>query len=343
MAQRRVTLADVSRAAGVGPATVSRALAADERQDVSAATRERVRRIARELGYRPSAAARALRGGGHRMLSAIVPDTAWGWYEPIMLAAYRAAAAAGYRLVAHPIAGLDGGAAAVIEGMDDMPSEGVLLFGQADRAPVRDAAQRRRMPLVCIDDSALDVLMPTLGPDNRAGAASLVTHLLETGRRRIAVLCPDAGASYNRDRIDGYRQALDHAHITYDPRLVLQSSAAGEETSAAVPELEELLKDDPAVDALFCLADLSAAPALRTLRALGLSIPRDIAVAGFDDERAARLYDPPLTTVRQPYSEMGQLAVEMLIRAIQGEPATPVRTTLPTELIVRGSTTAAAA
>ncbi|MER6212079.1 substrate-binding domain-containing protein [Streptomyces sp. NPDC001642] len=87
--------------------------------------------------------------------------------------------------------------------------------------------------------------------------------------------------------MDGYQQALDEAQTTYVPSLVLYSMAAGDGTSAGVPEPAQLLADDPTVDGLFCLTDLSAAPALRTLRASGLSIPRAIAIAGFDDARAA--------------------------------------------------------
>lgn len=335
---RRVTLADVSQAAGVGMATVSRALAAHDHPDVNPRTRERVRRIAKELGYRPSATARALRSGGYRALSAVVPDQAWGWWEPVIRGAFRAASQEGYQLLVHPIAGLYGGASSVIEGLVNVPTEGVMVFGSAGDVAVRDAAGRLNLPAVMIDDYAAHVVLPTIAPDNRAGARTAVEHLITQGRRRIAILLAWEEGDFAAQRLAGYFEALDAAGIARDDRLIIRCDDALNESITTWPRLDEIMKQGIEFDGLFCIADLMAAPALRSLRGAGRSVPQDVSVIGFDDERAAQLLDPPLTTIRQPYDSMGERAVHLLLRSISGEQVPLSRIELPTQLVIRQST-----
>lgn len=340
---KRVTLADVSRVAGVGAATVSRALG--DHPDVSAATRQRVRDVAQQLGYRPSIAARALRGGGFRAISAIVPDEAWGWWEPVIHAASDAAAEAGYQLMVHPIAGIEGGAASVVDGLASMPTEGVIVISVPDQATVRKACDDIGLPAVAIDDTAPLIQFPTVSPRNREGAKAVVAHLIEQGRSSIALLRGTLEPSDRQwgaglfidEREAGYRDAHAEAGLTVDEELIIDVAQPFAETAVTWPELDTLLSGGARIDGLFCIADLMAPPAYRTLRKHGLAIPADVAVAGFDDERAARLVDPPLTTVRQPYRELGSTAVRLLLQAIHGEDVPHVRHELATEVIPRES------
>jgi LacI family transcriptional regulator len=340
---RRVTLTDVSKAAGVGIATVSRALG--DHPDVSAATRERVRAVAAELGFRPSATARALRSGGFRAISAIVPDSGWGWWEPVVHAAFEAASDAGFRLLVHPVAGNEDGVAGVVDSLENVPTEGVIVISVPDQAAVREACDRIRLPGVAIDDSAIEVAFPSVSAANRAGAREVVEHLIAGGRRDIALVTVAedlatigwGAGRFVQDRTEGYREALAAAGIPFDERLVAHIEPSPDDSLERCDELEALLRSGRRVDAVFCLFDLAAAPVLRSLRAEGFRVPQDIAVAGFDDERAARLVDPQLTTARQPYPEMGQLAVDLLLRLIDGESLPDDRHELPTELIVRAS------
>lgn len=340
---RRVTLADVSKAAGVGMATVSRAMG--DHPDVSEGTRERVRAIAAELGYRPSVTARALRTGGFHAISAIVPDEGWGWWEPVVRAAHTAATARGYQLLVHP-ADSEGGLAATVDGLSSIPTEGVIVISVPDQDAVREACDRIALPAVAIDDTSYATRFPTVSAANRDGARTVVEHLLAQGRRSIAMVRgrldethPVWGDGLFLDeRLLGYRDALEAAGIAYDERLVIDVADPFDETRTTLPEIDALLADGPAIDAVFCAADLMAAPVLRSLRASGRAVPGDVAVAGFDDERAALLVDPQLTTVRQPYAEMGTLAVEMLLRAVAGEAVAEERTEIAPELVVRAST-----
>jgi LacI family transcriptional regulator len=339
----KVTLRDVSAAAGVGMATVSRALG--DHPDVSAETRDRVREIAQRLGYRPSVAARALRRGGFHAISVVVPDNGWGWWEPVVHSAFAAASAAGYQMLVHPIAGTAGGVAAVVESLENVPTEGVIVVSVPDQQSVRDACDRIGIPGVAIDDSSPSIHFPTVSPTNRVGARDITTHLITTGRSRIAFIRPSTvsvdptwgDGLFLRERELGYRDALEFAGIALDDSLLVDVSDSGD-GQPGCDELGRLLDSGTAVDAIFCAYDGLASPVLRELSSRGLRIPQDIAVAGFDDERAALLVNPQLTTVRQPYSAMGQAAVDLLLRAIGGDAAQVARHEFDTELIVRGST-----
>lgn len=341
---RRVTLADVSRAAGVGVATVSRALG--DHPDVSQATRERIRDMARTLGYRPSASARALRSGDYRALSVIVPDAGWGWWEPVVRAAFKAAASEGYQLMAHPVAGTEGGAAAIVEALVNVPTDGVIVIGVPDQQGVRAACDNIALPAVAIDDTNRDVRFPTISAKNRQGAQLAVQHLIDQGCRSIGLIRPNMEAEkadwgdglFIDQRTLGYQDALSAAGIAVDNALVIDCADPFNESQEHWSGLEAVLSSGRKVDGLFCVADAMAAPALRTLRARGLNVPRDVAVVGFDDERAALLLDPQLTTIRQPYAEMGNFAVELLLRMIQGEDVGRHRHEFNTELIQRCST-----
>lgn len=185
--------------------------------------------------------------------------------------------------------------------------KGILILGSADDVEVKDAAGRLRLPIVAIDDAADNVLMPTVGTDSRAGVRLAVEHLLATGRRRIAYLRSDFDLFYTREREAGYVNALRDAGLLNDPRLIVTCKDTGSSATTTYPELDRFLASGASFDALVLEGDNLAVPALRALRRAGLSVPDDVAVVGFDDDRLARIIDPPLTTVRQPY-ELGRVA-----------------------------------
>ncbi|WP_231479822.1 MULTISPECIES: LacI family DNA-binding transcriptional regulator [unclassified Microbacterium] len=338
-----MTLTDVSRAAGVGIATVSRAMG--DHPDVSEATRDRIRTIARELGYRPSVAARALRRGGFHAISVIVPSTVWTWWELIADSCIETAAAVDYQVFIHPVRGGET-VAEVIAGLSNVPTEGVIVIGVPDQRSVRDACDSLGIPGVAIDDSSVDIHLPSISAANYAGAREVVEHLLDLGRSRIAfVRSRFAGGSpvwgdfyYVQERERAYRDALISAGIAVDENLIVET--VYDETAPGCPELGETLDRGHSVDAVFCAFDVLAATVLHELAARGHRVPDRVAVAGFDDERAAVLVTPQLTTARQPYIEMGRTAVELLLQSLSDLPPPVRRYEFPTQLIVRGSTTA---
>jgi LacI family transcriptional regulator len=342
MMAQKVTLADISREAGVGIATVSRAMG--DHKDVSPATRDRIRAVARQLGYRPSVAARALRRGGFHVISAIVPDDAWGWWEPVVRSAFETASEAGYQMLVHPVAGAPGGLAAVIEGLENIPTEGVIVISVPDQKSVREACDSIGIPGVAIDDSSQDIHFPSISAANYSGAAEITRHLLSLGRSRVVFLRTPAGEAdalggqelFIREREQAYRDVLAGAGIAINENLIVET--AYDETAPRCPELGQLLETGRTFDAIFCAFDGLAAPAMRELATRGLRVPEDVAVAGFDDERAALLVSPQLTTARQPYAEMGRAAVKLLLQSLSAERPDLKRYEFDTQLIERPST-----
>ncbi|MEN2740216.1 LacI family DNA-binding transcriptional regulator [Microbacterium sp. X-17] len=331
---RKVTLAEVADAAGVGVATVSRAMSGHP--DVSAATQDRVREVAKRLGYRPSAAARALKAGSYHEFTVIVPTGALGWWGPFIQTAFEAAAAEGYRISVFPV-GTEDDAAAMVDTLSLAPTEGVLVCTGVDQERVRRACDQLGLPVVALDDASRDVVLPTVAVASRQGAAVATTHLIERGARSI-VLCGGSGDwYYETERLAGYRDALEAAGIPFREELVIDCATDFSEADEDLPPLAGLLASGVPIDAVFCIGDVVAPAAFRTLRKHGLSVPDDVAVAGFDDERAAVLVDPQLTTLRQPYEAMANAAMDLLLRQIRREPVAAERLQLPGTLIVRAS------
>ncbi|GAA4156602.1 LacI family DNA-binding transcriptional regulator [Leifsonia shinshuensis] len=353
MVTRRVTLADVSKEAGVGIATVSRALAPQDHPDVSAETRSRIRAVADRLGYRPSVTARALRTSDYHAVSILLPEGIWGWWDPAVRGATAAADRLGYRVLvqqfANPEHTADEGlrtlpyagpsnAAAIVASLVEVPTEGLLIFGSADDTGVAEAARRLRLPIMTVDDVAQDLVLPTIVTDSRVGAREGVEHLIGLGRRKIAYVGSQYDAFYVKERLLGYRDALAGAGIPFREELVIPCAYTIDESRRTYPEFDRFLESEPDIDAIFCEADEIAAPVLRSLRAAGRSVPDEISVVGFDDDRPAVIVDPPLTTVRQPYEELGRRALDALLRLIAGDTIPIGRELVPPSIVVRDST-----
>lgn len=330
MTRSRVTLADVSKRAGVGVATVSRALAQEPHRDVSPATRERIRKIADELGYRPSLAARALRSGDYRALSVIVPDFEWGWWEPVVRSAYNAAEEHGYHLLVHPVGERRDGPAGTISALSNVPTDGVIVLGYGASREVQEAAAALRLPVVSVDDTVTQPILPTVSVDNRAGGRMATEHLLSQGLKRVAYVGNTWKADFVDQRIQGYRDAHESAGIEVDEQLILTCENPAGDPPLTFKELDDMLAAGVRFDGMFCEYDRMAGPALRSLRRAGLTVPGDVAVVGYDDEESAKLTDPPLTTIRQPYEQLGALAVSLAIQAQSSPLAAERRTIIPT-------------
>ena len=337
----RVTLADVAKAAGVGVATASRALSAKDNPDVSPATRARLREVADQLGYRPSVAARAFRNRAFRAVSIIVPDGQWGWWEPAVRAAHAAARAQGVTAFVQPTTAArrdSGDVVDVIAGLAEVPTEGVLILGSAGDAQMLATAESLRLPVVAIDNAADEVLVPTFGVDNRLGMLLGVRHLVDQGCRRIVYVGTGGDLPFHRARRDGYREALAEAGIDLDPALVLEDPSADIAATPLLVPVEELLASGVEVDAMLCESDGGAAPVLRSLRRAGRAVPGDVRVVGFDDSVHAVALDPPLTSIRQPFEQLGTEAMGQLLTLVGGASSQPGRTLLAPGLVVRAST-----
>ncbi len=328
-------LEDVAGAAGVSIPTASRALRG--LPDAAPETTARVVAAAARLGYTGSTVARALRTGRYATLSVLLPFRAVGWWEPVLRGAAAEAEREGYHLLLQPLARERAYAEALDAAATSLPVDGALIVVEA---PLEDAIaelSRRRGPVVAVDDVHRAPWWPSICADNELGGYLAGRHLAACGRTRPVVLVPRVGGAFVDARIAGFRRALREAGLELPDDRVLRTDEEFAPVAERSARLEELIAQGTAFDAVFALCDFLAFPAMRTLRAAGRDVPRDVSVVGFDDERGSQLVDPTLTTIRQPFEAIGAAAARELMRQIGGHEARPGRTELPVELVIRGS------
>jgi DNA-binding LacI/PurR family transcriptional regulator len=324
-AQHRATSVDVARCAGVSQSTVSLVFSGKSRGRISAATEERVRRCARELGYRPNVAAQALRLGSSRAVALLVPDITNPFFSRVLRGAQRAAAQAGYTVALVDTANDRRWEAQSFEALRAGPVDGYLLFevsapeglGPDENVVLMEAEAPRR---------------PSVRFDAETGAADGFRHLVALGHRRIGHLAAAFDAPTFHLREVARRRVLSDAGLDPDAQPRAMTPIGIEEArDAAAP----LLDQEPT--AVFCDDDVVAAGLYLAARERGLKIPSNLSVIGFDDMDFARVLEPPLTTVALDAEQLGASAFELLEARMAGR-RTRRRIVLPAELLVRGST-----
>jgi DNA-binding LacI/PurR family transcriptional regulator len=321
---------DVARRAGVSQSTVSLVMSGKARGRVSTATEAAVRRAAAELDYRPNAAARALRTGAARSVALIVPDVTNPFFGHVMRGAQAAAWGAGYAVVLVDTANDPAWEIGSYEALQAGSVDGFLVFGI--ESPPRRRGGRPDETLVVIEAEIPG--HPSVRLDGAAGADAVMEHLLGLGHRRIGRLAAPVGRPAFRIRDQRWRAALEHAGVDPDAMPYARSEI---DFAAAHTAARELLTGAEPPTAIFCDDDNLAGGAYLAARELGLRIPEDVSIVGFDDLDFVAVLDPPLTTVTADAARLGALAFETLAALMAGEAVEPVRT-VPVALTVRGST-----
>ena len=326
----RVTIRDVAARAGVSVATVSKVI--NQRYGVSAATLARVQAVITELGYEASLVAQSLRNNRTNVIGILVADI-----EPFSTEVLRGASDAirgtGFELVVYSA----GGRASDQVGWERRylsRLSGTLVDGAVLVTPtVVDV--NYGAPVVAVDPHAGPSEFPTVDSDNLKGAQLAVEHLLALGHRRIGMLTGRPDLQSARLRELGYRAALAAAGVPVDEDLL---RIGAYDPAISLTSARELLGTPDRPTAIFAANDVTAIATIDAAVELGLRVPADLSVVGFDNVPESVLSSPPLTTVRQPIREMGQRAMDLLVRLIRGEPADTTHITLATSLVVRQST-----
>ncbi len=329
---KRRTIAEIAAKAGVSIPTVSRVL--NNRPDVAPETRERVEQVIKESGFIRSRVKNALKESSG-IIDMLVPDLTNLYSVEIVRGVEEVLERTELRLalsLTHDAVPFEQHwLAKVIDGATDGAIL-VLAHGQSNRL---DMLLRHGIPFVVVDHRGeLGPDVPSVGATNWLGGRLATEHLLSLGHRRIAVIGGDASLRCSRDRIAGYRAALEEAGIPVDPVLIRPGKfvqQTGYEQTIALLDLPE------PPTAIFAGSDTQALGVYAALRARGLRIPDSMSVVGFDDVPVASIVTPALTTVRQPLVEMGRVATTMLLRMIAEEPLDSMRVELPTTLIARES------
>jgi LacI family transcriptional regulator len=332
---KKLTIQDIARLAGVSHSTVSRVL--NKKPDVDVTTRERVMRVIQEQGYAPNLAAARLASGRSQILGVLVPSLSWPYIPDIVQGVVSTSLQ--WPLIPEIMRG-------VTEFLSDTPYE-VLLYSISRQKDHRDVIKRslatqlvsgllailpgqaaedliraheQELPVVMIDDQGIANGLPWVGTNNRYGAYLAVKHLISLGHRRIGhirglYVCSE-------ERYQGYCDALQEAGITLDPALVLQGDfeITGGQASARI---FFAMRERPT--AIFVGNDQMAYGVLTVAEQRGLRVPQDVAVVGFDDIPLSAHMRPALTTVHQPFFEMGQCAAELLLSLADANGSFPRR------------------
>ena len=347
----RVTLASVADEAGVSLSTISKVL--NGRSDVSSATRARVESLLAQRGYARRVSAEASRS---ELIELVFHELESSWSMEIIAGVEATAKEHGLSVVLTESGSRHAPDPAWIEGvMRRRPLGIVLVF--SDLAPeYREKLQARSIPFVIIDpagDPSPDV--PSVGSANWSGGLLATRHLIELGHRRIAAITGPEDMMCSLARLDGYRSAMNKAGLPVDPQdavapttpitvllSLYQRVRFGDfHVSGGRDHSLSLLNLPEPPTAIFAGSDLQALGVFETARALGLHIPRDLSVVGYDDIALTRWVSPSLTTIHQPLRRMGAEATRIVIRMADERPATTPRLDLATSLVVRDSTAVA--
>jgi len=330
---KRPTINDIAKRVGLSKASVSRAL--NGKQDVDPETRKRVLKVAAQVGYVPSASARALSNGRSNCLGLLVPTLTWPWILEVLRGVAEEIERSGYSLILYTTSGgEDSEREFMAQVVPAGAVDGLALVIPLGMLEYIERLAKGGLPIVVVDDRGHYPDLPTVATTNIEGGRSATLHLVERGRRRIAMLNGPRDFGCNRDRLEGYKSALQKAGLQFDPKLVVDSDF---KESGGASAMATLLAADPKLDAVFVANDVMAFGAMRALRNSGRRVPDDVAVVGFDDIPASAMTHPPLSTVRQPLYEMGRTAASMVMAALRGESITK-RIELPTSLVIREST-----
>ena len=331
-----VTIQELADHLNISKATVSRVL--NGKPDVSIETARRVRKAMEELGFVPSGRAVALAKGRANCIGMLVPSLEWPLTLDVLRGVTEAVESSNYGLMLHSMTRSE-------DAIRDFTNQvvraqqidGLIVFIPSGMLDFLEELYRNGLPMVLIDDRGLDPKFPSVTSNSFAGAYSAAQHLLQLGRRHIVFINGPSQLGCSQDRLAGYKHALLNAGLSVDPSLILKGDFL---ELSGMQGVQALLEKGIAFDALFAASDLMAIGAMKGLRKAGRQIPEDVAVVGFDDIDTAKYMMPSLTTVHQPFVEMGKTAVSLLLDHLNGNklPDSPV--TLPTSLVVRESTTA---
>ena len=313
----------------MGKVTVSYVLNGHSRTArISESTEKKVLAAAHSLGYRPNALARMLVTRRTEILAVVFQRgsyfSIWSSFtSEVMRGVTSAAVELGYDLLLHT---KDVAFTSEADVLADGRVDGALVLRDEGDEVVEGLAAHG-LPCVSFFCRAVDG-MPFVDADNVGGAEAAVRHLIELGHRRVAMLRGPLRSTNASHRVEGYRRAMSEAGIPTRPDWVVSE----------VEEMYPLMKGPDRPTAVFCWSDDSAFQLLTMLRELGLRVPQDVSVVGFDSLEACNQSVPPLTSVKQPVFEMAATATRLLVSQIRHETPNETALLFPLELEIRGST-----
>ncbi|MBO9446336.1 LacI family DNA-binding transcriptional regulator [Ruegeria sp. R14_0] len=330
MPGQKITSLDVARLAGVSQSAVSRVFTPGA--SASKKTAEKVRKAADQLGYRPNVLARAVVSGKSRIIGLVVAYLNNQFYPEALEKLTNALQERGYHVLVFMASNSAQNIDKVVEEILDFQVDGIIAASVALSSDLSDRCQAAGIPVVLFNRAQDDPGMSAVSSDNIAGGRKVAEFLLAGGHKKIGYIAGWEGASTQRDREAGFRAALKDAGVALHARGVGDFSS--EKSREAT---REMFAADPP-DAVFVANDHMAIAVMDALRfELGLNVPNDVSVVGYDDVAVAAWPTYDLTTVRQPANRMVAETVDILLSKIEGPDVGPRRLEIDGPLIVRGS------
>lgn len=328
-------MVDVADRAGVSQTTVSLVLNGMHHVRISEATRKRVARVAKELGYRlVKRGAPSVTAADKTVIGLIVDEISTDpWMAQALDGAREKAWDHGLTVGVAVARGDPDMGEALFAQLASLPLLG-LVYGTIQTRQIEPPAALTRIPSILMNCHAADRSIASIVPGEVLGGRTATERLIAAGHRRIGHIQGEVWMEASRDRLKGYRQALSGHEIPFDAALVRPGNW---EPSAGFQQTISLMAIDNPPTAIFCANDLMALGAYDALRELGKRIPEDVSVVGYDDREIARFARPPLTTVLLPHFEMGMLAAEYLIDHAGGFNRKPVQVKVECPLVERES------
>jgi LacI family transcriptional regulator, repressor for deo operon, udp, cdd, tsx, nupC, and nupG len=328
-AAHRYNIKEVAVAAKVSVATVSRTLAMPD--VVAPETRRRVHDAIRRMGYTPNAQARNLRTARTNVIVALVPDISNPFFAEVIRGIEQVAHRSHYSVLLGDTQYNRAREQGYADLLNTRQADGLITL--LPHIPKISAAGR--LPIVNACEYVRDRSITSVYVDNVAAAQQATEYLLTLGHRAVAFITGPMNSPISVDRSQGYEIALTGAGIKRNRRLTAEGDFSAE---SGIRAIESLFARGESFTAVFCSNDEMALGALRAIKSHGLRVPQDVSVVGFDDIRFARYSDPPLTTVAQPMGDIGREAMSMLIEILTEADVPARKRILPTQLVVRGST-----
>ncbi len=333
MSNSRITAQQVAAAAGVSQSAVSRVFTPGA--SASPRTVAKVQQAARELGYRPNSLARAMVSGKSRMIGLVVAYLQNQFYPDAMEKLSSQLQEKGYHLLVFLAAQTDGDIDRVVSEILDYQVDGIIAASVAMSSDLSERCRQIGVPLVLFNRSQDDPSLSSVTSDNRAGGRQVAEFLLAGGHQRIAYIAGWEGASTQHDREAGFVAALQAAGQPLYARAV--GNFKLEDAEAATRQLFDVPAGERP-DAVFVANDHMAFKVMDVLRfELGLAVPEEVSVVGYDDVQAAGWQAYDLTTVRQPANQMVSETVRLLLAQIEGENTPPSQIEIGGPLVLRGS------
>jgi len=328
----KATIYDVAQAAGVSIATVSKVI--NQTGRISDKTRKHVYQVMEKLKYEPNMVASALTKKSTYTLGLTLPDLANPFFAEIARAVEDRGREYGFSVL---ICSTDNDPDKEVQYLSLLTQkrvDGIISAVRIQNDHFLKKMLQHHIPFVLITREMPTLAVDTVMVDDFLGGYLAGSHLVELGHKRIAILVEDMDNTSNLERIRGCRQAMANSNVMLDEGLVLIS---GYSVECGKSTMKKLLSIDERPSAVFACNDLLAIGAIQAAREVGLQLPSDLSVVGFDNTILATIIDPPLTTISQPIQEIGRRAVDLLIQEIKQEKVLKQRVVLLPDLVLRKS------